>query len=46
VNLALLREHIASAPGRAMSLRLIAFLAHLDALLCRYGKAGWRMVSL
>jgi GT2 family glycosyltransferase len=45
VNLSLLHEHISVAPGRARPLRLIAFLAHLDALLFRYGQAKWRIIS-
>lgn len=44
VNLSLRDEHIAMAPGRAWSIRLITFLAHLDALLFRYGQAKWRMI--
>lgn len=45
VNLSLLRRHISMVPGRAGSLCLIAFLAHLDALLCRYGQARWRIIN-
>jgi len=45
LNWFLLRGHIAMAPGRARSIRFISFLAHLDALLFRYGQARWRMIS-
>lgn len=45
VNLDLLAGHISSAPGRARSFRWIAFLAHFDALLCRYGQARWRFIN-
>ena len=45
VNLSLRDWHISMAPGRARSIRRITFLAHLDALLFRYGQAKWRMIS-
>jgi len=45
VNLALLHGHVSMAPGRARSIRLITFLAHLDALLFRQGQAKWRIIS-
>ena len=45
VNLDLLAGHIASAPERAWSLRRIAFLAHLDALLGRTGQVRWRTIN-
>jgi len=45
VNLDLLSGHISQSPERARSLRLIAFLAHFDALLFRYGQAKWRIIG-
>jgi GT2 family glycosyltransferase len=45
VNVSLMREYIAQVPGRAWSIRLITFLAHLDALLFRHGQAPWRMIT-
>lgn len=45
VNMSLMREHISMAPERAGAIRLITFLAHLDALLCRYGQTKWRMIN-
>jgi len=45
VNLSLMKGHISMSPGRACSIRLIAFLAHLDALLLRHGKAKWRVIN-
>jgi len=44
VNLALRDEYISMAPGRAKSIRFITLLAHLDAILFRYGQAKWRMI--
>jgi len=43
VNLSLLCGHILVAPRRAVVLCLMAFLAHLDALLFRYGKIKWHI---
>lgn len=45
VNMDLLAVHISNAPERARSLRWIAFLAHLDALLSRTGQARWRIIG-
>jgi GT2 family glycosyltransferase len=45
VNWSLLSGHISMSPGRARSLRRIAFLAHFDALLFRYGQAKWRVIN-
>jgi len=43
VNLSLLFGYITEAPRRAVVLCLIAFLAHLDSLLYRYGKTKWHI---
>jgi len=45
VNLALRDDYISMTPGRAKSIRFITFLAHLDAILFRYGQAKWHMIS-
>jgi len=45
VNLSLCEKHISMSPGRANSIRVITFLAHLDALFSRYGQAKWRIIS-
>lgn len=45
VNLSLLGGYVAMASGKSWSIRLITFLAHLDAFLCRCGQAKWRMIS-
>jgi GT2 family glycosyltransferase len=42
VNLSLLRGYISATPRRAGILCLIAFLAHIDFLLSRFGKTKWQ----
>lgn len=44
MNRSLLNKYIAASPGRAWALRRISFLAHLDALLFRFGQTKWRMI--
>ena len=43
LNLSLLCRHISAAPRRALVLFYIAFIAHLDALVNRYGKLKWHI---
>jgi len=45
VNRSLRDQYIAMAPERARRIRFITFLAHLDAILFRLGKASWRLIS-
>jgi len=44
VNWSLRKSYIIASPGRARTIRIISFLAHLDALLFRYGQAKWSMI--
>jgi len=44
VNWSLRAEYISKSPEREQSIRFITFLAHLDALLYRYGQARWRII--
>jgi GT2 family glycosyltransferase len=45
VNLSLLDRYVSMAPERAILLRFICFLAHLDAFLARSGKAKWSIIN-
>lgn len=45
VNRSLRDQYIAMAPERSHRIRFTTFLAHLDALLGRTGKARWRLIS-
>jgi len=45
VNISLRDLYISMSPARKKSIRIVTFLAHLDALLFRFGQAKWRMIS-